>query len=76
MAKLGEVRLDRLAERGVERVDRPVALGGRDDPLVADVDLDGRLGRELARGRPRVDELVAGPGPGAMPAPRVARASR
>ena len=36
-------RADRLAQRGVEGVDRAVALGGGEHALVADVDLDGRL---------------------------------
>ena len=49
VAQLAEMRLDGEAERGVEGVDGPVALGGGDDTLVADMDLDGRLGRELAR---------------------------
>ena len=56
VAQLAEVRLDGEAERGVEGVDGPVALGGGDDTLVADVDLDRRLGRELAGRRPGVDE--------------------
>ena len=56
VAQLPEVRLDGEAEGGVEGVDGPVAFGGGDDTLVADVDLDRRFGRELAGRRPRVDE--------------------
>ena len=56
VAQLAEVRLDGEAERGVEGVDRPVALGGGDDTLVADMDLDRCLGRELAWRRPGVGE--------------------
>ena len=32
-----------LAQREIERVDRAVALGGRDEPLLADADLHHRL---------------------------------
>ena len=39
---------DRLAQRGVERVDRAVALRGADVALAIDPDLDGRLGLNLA----------------------------
>ena len=41
---------DRVAQRGVERVDRPVALGGADVALAVDPDLDRRLGLDLAVG--------------------------
>src|SRR5258708_5029145 len=37
------------AQRGVERVDRPVALGGGDQPLVAHEQLDRGLGEERLR---------------------------
>ena len=50
------MRLDGEAERGVERIDRPVPLCCRHDPLVAYVGLDGRLGGELAGRGPRMDE--------------------
>ena len=39
---------DRLAQRGVERVDRAVALRGADVALAIDPDLDRRLGLNLA----------------------------
>ena len=48
---VGEVRVavgDRAAQRPVERVDRPVALGGPDVALAVDPDLDRRLGLDLA----------------------------
>ena len=41
---------DRVAQRGVERVDRAVALGGADVALAVDPDLDRRLGLDLAVG--------------------------
>ena len=41
-------RPERLAQRGVERVDRAVAVGGRVQHLAVDRDLDRRLGEELA----------------------------
>jgi hypothetical protein len=59
VAQLAEVRLDGEAEGGVEGVDGTVALGGGDDALVADMDLDRRFGRELAGGRPRVGERAS-----------------
>ena len=46
-----EVRIglgDRLAQRGVQRVDRAVALGRADVALAVDPDLDGGLGLDLA----------------------------
>ena len=48
-----EVRVDladRVAQRGVERVDRAVALGRADVALAVDPDLDRRLGLDLAVG--------------------------
>ena len=48
-----EVRVDladRVAQRGVERVDRAVALGGAHVALAVDPDLDRRLGLDLAVG--------------------------
>ena len=45
-------RRQRLAERGVERVHRAVALGDDHPRRAADLDLDGRLGQR--------DQLVAG----------------
>ena len=50
---VGEVRVDladRGAQRAVERVDRPVALGGLHAALAVDPDLDRRLGLDLAVG--------------------------
>ena len=44
-------RPERLAQRGVERVDRAVSVGGGVEDLAVDLDLDGRLGEELARRR-------------------------
>ena len=41
-------RPERLAERRVEGVDRAVAVGGGVEDLAVDLDLDGRLGEELA----------------------------
>ena len=41
-------RPQRLAERGVERVDRAVAVGGGVEHLAVDLDLHRRLGQELA----------------------------
>ena len=41
-------RAERLAQRGVERVDRAVAVGGGVQHLAVDLDLDGRLGQQLA----------------------------
>ena len=38
----------RLAQRRVQGVDRAVALGGADEALAADVDLDGGLHHGLA----------------------------
>ena len=43
-------RPERLAERRVEGVDRAVAVGGGVEHLAVDLDLDGRLGEELAAG--------------------------
>ena len=40
-------RAERLAQRGVERVDRAVAVGGRVQDLAVDLDLDRRLGQQL-----------------------------
>ena len=48
MSSIGELRMraaDREAQRAVEGVDGTVALGGADEPLVADLDLDRGLGR-------------------------------
>jgi hypothetical protein len=50
---VGEVRVDlgdRRAQRGVQGVDRAVALGGAHVALAVDPDLDGRLGLDLAVG--------------------------
>ncbi len=44
----GVERLQRLPHRVVQRVDRTVALTGRDDPLTLGVQLDGRLRHDLA----------------------------
>ncbi len=41
-------RPERLAQRGVEGVDRAVAVGGGVEDLAVDLDLDGRLGQQLA----------------------------
>ena len=41
-------RPERLAQGGVERVDRAVAVAGGVQDLAVDLDLDGRLGQELA----------------------------
>ena len=41
-------RAERLAQGGVERVDRAVAVGGGVQHLAVDLDLDGRLGQQLA----------------------------
>ena len=41
-------RAERLAQRGVERVDRAVAVGRGVQDLAVDLDLDGRLGQQLA----------------------------
>ena len=41
-------RAERLAQGGVERVDRAVAVGGGVERLAVDLDLDGRLGQQLA----------------------------
>ena len=41
-------RAERLAQRGVERVDRAVAVGRRVQHLAVDLDLDRRLGAQLA----------------------------
>ena len=41
-------RAERLAQRGVEGVDRAVAVGGGVQDLAVDLDLDRRLGEELA----------------------------
>ena len=40
-------RRERLAQRGVERVDRAVAVGRGVEDLALDLDLDGRLGQQL-----------------------------
>ena len=56
VAQLGEVRLDGKTEGGVEGIDRPVALRCRNDTLVAHMGFDGRLGRELARRGPGMDQ--------------------
>ena len=41
-------RAERLAQRGVEGVDRAVAVGRGVEDLAVDLDLDGRLGPQLA----------------------------
>ena len=41
-------RAERLAQGGVERVDRAVAVGRGVEDLAVDLDLDGRLGQQLA----------------------------
>ena len=48
VAQMRVLLRDGLAQRRVEGVDRAVALGGADDALAADVDLDGRLHVGLA----------------------------
>ena len=48
-------RPQRLAQRAVERVDRAVAVGGGVQHLAVDLDLDRRLGEQLAPG-PLLDE--------------------
>ena len=45
-----ELGPDGAAQRGVEGVDRAVALGGGDDPLPSDVDLHRGLGRHAEVG--------------------------
>ena len=47
----GIERAERLAQGGVEGVDRAVAVGGGVQDLAVDLDLDGRLGEELAARR-------------------------
>ena len=41
-------RPERLAQRGIERVDRPVAVGGGVQDLAVHLHLDRRLGQQLA----------------------------
>ena len=48
-------RPQRLAQRAVERIDRAVAVGRGVEHLAVHLDLDGRLGEELAAG-PLLDE--------------------
>ena len=54
-----ELGPDGAAQRAVERVDRPVALGGGHDAVAPDVDLDRRLGRDT---RARRAPLARSPG--------------
>ena len=56
IAQRGELRLDGLAEGGVESIDRAVSLCRCDDPLPADVHLYGRLRHQLAHRLPGMDE--------------------